>query len=786
MAIYDGFFDAVYDEATSEYDRTYDSGDFTNYFGELIGSGVCIYNNPDSMKVNFADGAAVVAPGYLFIQGYWLKNDSDYAVPLSGAGAYAIAAHLSLAGRRIDIEAREKADSYPEDTLVLAYVTVDSTGAAVVEDTRADRTVCGIIDSMGEMSQKVAWAIEYIDNEINAKLEQAEADIKAQSELLDAKISAVEAEVNKLQPPPIGTIKFSASQNVEEGWLHCDGSFVSEADYPELVAALGKLTPGVEDFKEVTGGAYSGMFSTSCLYKGWFWVFSLSANKLLGFSVADGTKKEITVTGTENLVTSTVNLINLSISEGHVFLVQNQGSVQAFILLEATEFTGDNETLAFSRLDITGLVTKIGENFVPEVVSGVYNFGSLSTPDNAQAFFMALGAGSEYIPSNYYKIMSCLVWKVGDFSTAKFLPSYTDISFGHSSNGYSVLEHGAPYVRTLHRFSRKMSNEMFFLRYAAITGSADNYSANSILPQSKPLGLFSTSSDKFEVNGAGYPYPDEGALVSPVAGNNLYINRVVLSNKTLSVRAGKISPNEPYSATPSDGDLPILLPSGARLFQDSLCFCQSQLLWVVFVGTGFAFSKDPLNVNKWGYLDTSKTLGNITQFGNAEYDNDTQTLCISGRDTTSRLRVGLLRFQDVFDYANDGAFLPNIASDGVPAYIKAKETDKPDVPDVIVDPVSVTITVQSAGTFDFNAYVVFNGESLIAGTYTRTLSESGTFSAGFRMKQDGGGSGIIMVELNGTVIAIESLSNAYAGDEVTASFKVSDFATNGITLLGKA
>ena len=75
MALYDGFFDAVLDEETGQYDREYDSAGFTEYFGEIIGSGVCVYQNPGSFKVRVENGAAVIAPGYLFIQGYWLRND---------------------------------------------------------------------------------------------------------------------------------------------------------------------------------------------------------------------------------------------------------------------------------------------------------------------------------------------------------------------------------------------------------------------------------------------------------------------------------------------------------------------------------------------------------------------------------------------------------------------------------------------------------------------------------------------------------------------------------------
>ena len=34
-----------------------------------------------------------------------------------------------------------------------------------------------------------------------------------------------------------------------------------------------------------------------------------------------------------------------------------------------------------------------------------------------------------------------------------------------------------------------------------------------------------------------------------------------------------------------------------------------------------------------------------------------------------------MKLPELYNYANDGAWLPMIASDGIPAYIKAKEED---------------------------------------------------------------------------------------------------------------
>lgn len=115
MALYGGFFDAVQDEKTGEYDQEYASGDFTGYFAQFIGSGVCVLDNPDSFKVRFEGGAAVVSVGYLFIQGYWLKNDADYTVEVSGTASQAIVAHLNTGKLMIEIEARSVAQAYSRD-----------------------------------------------------------------------------------------------------------------------------------------------------------------------------------------------------------------------------------------------------------------------------------------------------------------------------------------------------------------------------------------------------------------------------------------------------------------------------------------------------------------------------------------------------------------------------------------------------------------------------------------------------------------------------------------------
>ncbi len=116
----------------------------------------------------------------------------------------------------------------------------------------------------------------------------------------------------------------------------------------------------------------------------------------------------------------------------------------------------------------------------------------------------------------------------------------------------------------------------------------------------------------------------------------------------------------------------VALSPYASLFAGSLAYAASHGLYLIFVGTGVLFSHTPLNMDSWGYLDTTQYFGTITQWGCAEFDVDSNTLCLSGRDSYGEYVCGLLRFHARFDYSNDGAWLPYIASSGVPAWIKAK------------------------------------------------------------------------------------------------------------------
>lgn len=663
MAVYDGFFDAVADEETGEFDRSYSSGSFTDYFAHIIGSGVCIHNNQDSFKVRFEGGNAVVSPGYLFIQGYWLKNDADYTVPVTGDATLAIVAHLNMGSRMIEIEAVSVAQAYP-DSLVLGLVNPT---AGTAEDTRNNTDICGVIDTAGELSKKVEWAVNYIDNEVENRLNSIEIDIAEKSAENDAKIAAakteadnkisafneevsdqiasIQAEVDKISPPPIGSIKFSASQNIEPGWLRCDGSFISESQYPELVAALGKLTPSADRFHLISEGEIGPQISNGVLYGGRMWVYSFSEKKLYGVDVV-GTDavKEISITSEDSeflqfTAPTTSSPLALSIvpsaSGGNttkLFLAQNQET----LLIFSAEFNTNLDSLSLSK----PFSKKVSSSYtaVPYVSSNIV--------DGVENFYCAAqGKGSDSSQSIVY-----MRWTgTDDVEISKF---------PHESSSYKY----SSYYRTQRvSFSKKSGGDCVFVDSyfkQIVSSSAGVYEAGI---RSTPSGLFNRGfSDRSH---------DIGDIVSIPNALNVVGEKAVLFEITpsagLAISRTSISPPVRFSTGVS-------VPSFARCFVDGAAYLWGKAIYMIFVGTGIIFSRE-LTAGSFGYLDTTSVLGTITQFGYLDYSQDENTLYLLGQDTDNKVKVAKMELNTLFDYANDGAWLPTIASDGVPAYIKAKE-----------------------------------------------------------------------------------------------------------------
>lgn len=659
MAIYDGFFDAAINEETGEYDRAYSSGDFNQYFAQAIGSGVSICGNPDSCKVAFANGTAAVGVGYLFIQGYWLRIlDEAYAIPVSGTSRIAVVAHLNTAKRMIEIETRSVASVYI-DALCLAVVD-PATGE--VEDTRYNADVCGVISASSDLYDKVVYVQNYIDNEIDAKLDAAEAEIKAQEKKINAQIAVIQAQVDSISPPPVGSIKYSASKDIGSEWLRCDGSFINESDYPELVEALGKLTPSGDKFALISDGEIGTQISNGVLYGGRMWVYSYSAQKLYGVDVEGKSPlKTVNLTSEDEhfrdfLMPTNANPLALSIvphpfsTGARLFLSQVIGEGTWYSTDEAYSFL--DKFLMFSG-DFTGEESEISMS-VPfsTLKSKRYN-------NSSYRFFVRFGSA---ICVPY--VVSVTQSGVERYYCAAGNSRYegTSSDYGYVMLSWSDGETEADQIPS--------EGSSFDNQRIAIGGKSKKEAVGVYFPYS------STQQTSYEIRSL----PSHTfATVQRADTNNLKLRatrlplNIVGMNHLVFGFDQKSFPwvgiTEPAAQTVLTG---IRLPNAARVFVDAGAYLWGKDIYMIFVGTGIVFSRT-LQAGDWGYLDTTSVLGVITQFGYLDYSEDEGTLYIVGQDTANRVKIAKIVLNTLYDYANDGAWLPLLESDGVPAYIKAKE-----------------------------------------------------------------------------------------------------------------
>lgn len=756
MAVYDGFFDAVKDDDTGEYDRAYEAGDFTGYFANIIGSGVCVHGNEDSFKVRLENGKAVVSPGYLFIQGYWLKNDADYPIDLPGTGNYAIVAKLNLGQRMIGLEAQSVVQSYP-DSLVLAIVS-----PTAAEDTRYNTDICGIIDAAGELSTKVEWALNYIDTEIESKLQQVEQDIAAQELKLDAKIAEVQAVADSIIPPPVGSIKFSASQNVGDEWLKCDGSFISETQYPELVVALGKLIPSGDKFSLISSGEIGPQISNGVIYGGRMWVYSYSTKKLYGVDLA-GTAavKEIAVTSNDPsfngfIAPTPQKPIALSIvpsavgGSTKIFLCQvlesgsesGDAAMGLQIIFEAS-FSAEINTLtmesAITSISIDGTHRTNSSNSIPYVASIV--------EDGVEKWICAVGL----MPEFQHTFVSYLEW-----GNTKIAESKT-----YGGGGYVNSYYGAMQLSQRIGFSRRSNGEAVFF---AIHQNTSSGAFNGVSIVSAPKGLYSRSnySTTRETQAAGITVPGP---MNIVGANKLLFEFSLADMPSISTTELSLWKSSKTNLS---------LPSAARTFIDAAAYLWGKDIYMIFVGTGIIFSRT-LEDGSFGYLDTTSVLGTITQFGYLDYSQDEGTLYLLGQDTTNTVKVAKIVLNTLYDYANDGAWLPMIASDGVPAYIKAKETEGPSS--------TLKVTISYSGYSHISGYVVVtvNGEIMSSGTYTYDYPQgTGEITVGVKTLQTTITQSISL-KVNGTPMI--SLPVGTAADTTkTLTLNVANYMTGGMAL----
>lgn len=219
----------------------------------------------------------------------------------------------------------------------------------------------------------------------------------------------------------------------------------------------------------------------------------------------------------------------------------------------------------------------------------------------------------------------------------------------------------------------------------------------------------------------------------------------------------------------------LTLPSAARNFVDAGAYLWGKDVYMIFIGTGILFSRD-LTESSFGYLDTTSVLGTITQFGYLDYSEDEGILYLLGQDTNNNVKVAKIVLNTLYDYANDGAWLPMIASDGVPAYIKAKAADVP----VVGDTLTVTVEAPKYGNIDGYAVIELNGETLGPGTYQYNYpGGTGTFTASVRAINTTTQG--ITLRVNGATMATLPSKSA-EGTKKSTTLSVSPYMASGLTL----
>lgn len=758
MAVYDGFFDAVQNEDTGEYDRAYGAGDLTNYFANMIGSGVCIHDDPNSFKVRLEDGKAVVSPGYLFIRGYWCKNDSDLPIDLPGTSSYAVVAHLDLSKRMIELQVRSVSQAYP-DSLVLAIVSPSSS-----EDTRHNTDICGIIDTAGELSKKVEWAIGYIDTEIEDKLAAVEQDINAQAAKLDAKIAEVQAVADSIVPPPVGSIKFSASQNVGPEWLRCDGSFINEADYPELVAALGKLTPSGDKFQLISDGEIGPQITNGVVYAGRMWVYSYSTKKLYGVDLeGKGGVKEIAISSNGGLIDNF--LTPLTSAPLALSIVSTKSGKTKVFLAQILQ----NGSLHKDDLSLTGKIQILSADF--DVDASAIELGSLfsdvqlyNTVNTYYQAYIDKGTAIPYIASaavNGVDMFYCALSVVPSYNSMSYLEwndgDETPIAYGYNTNGAQSNQYYS-YQRAA--FTEKSYGEMVSI--ISYKGNETRTKIESAPSGMFKLGYFNTTvaPDNIQSNGPMNIVGSDRIIIEPSLSGCIVVETKIKSQRAVQFQG-------------------VSLPNNARVFVDAGAYLWGKDIFMIFVGTGIIFSRD-LTAGSFGYLDTTSVLGTITQFGYLDYSQDEGTLYLLGQDTTNKVKVAKIVLDTLYDYANDGAWLPMIASDGVPAYIKAKGDGEGDTP--VPDGDVLTVTVKGPAYHNIAGYaaIEFNGDVIGAGTYRyRFAGGTGTFNATIRVLQTT--TQAISLNVNGSYM-VTVPEGSTEGTKKSVTLNVAPYMASGVVL----
>ncbi len=465
---------------------------------------------------------------------------------------------------------------------------------------------------------------------------------------------------------PVGSIRYSAAPDMGEDWLKCDGSFVSEDDYPELVALLGTKQPTAQDLKTAYTADKAGAITNTCVFNGSIWAYLVDAQMLVCVP-ATGAAKTIPVTGAEAL--SGASPVYLSICGGSLYLTQIGGVQTKILLFELVSFSGSETSIKMTAVTtyVSNRVTQTANQYtIPYVV------------DVGGTKMMALLMNDSYV---YY-----ITWRAGEYSSsAATNQAYCNGASANMSKVYTSR------LAAKFGFSVKNQNEAIYgSRYLGVQ-DGNNYgvkfwfSIGSVAqalygaPESDPYYSYYTYANmetaiKNDARGKyiqkffGENYIPQ-MITLPAGANNEYLYNVDLVDRKVTLMHGRYN----GGTLPEWREINIKLPSRAVLFTDSVCYVAEQSMWFIFVGTGLLFGSK-LATSGWGYIDTMGLLGLIAKNGCITYLPGENALYLSGLNTAGLPVVCKLLFDGLMDFSGEGAWLPVMSKDGIPAYIKARST----------------------------------------------------------------------------------------------------------------
>lgn len=465
-------------------------------------------------------------------------------------------------------------------------------------------------------------------------------------------------------PPPVGTIKYSAGTDLGEEWLRCDGSFVSAADYPELVAVLGKNVPNGDKFKLLSSGEIPVQISNGVIYGGKLWVYSYSTRKLYGVDLkGEAPIQVVTLTSSspyfsDFVAPSTAKPLALSIvphvlgTGARLFLAQilNDGTDTSI----PEEFSWCDKFLIFGA-DFTGTEDSLAMEPPFSSIEKVSSAMGSKTYYYYPAFYAAKCV--PYVISKIVSGVETYYCAIGDRSYSYGSSSEGSLTWSEESTQADLIYSGVSEDTSVFKnqraaYSRKSKGEI--VTVTASSSSSRNYSIHSA-----PDGIFETPSRS---------YSSKSITARTIAGplNIAGEEKVIATFDKMNIPCASVLEAQIDNVIPA-----VTLPSAAKVFVDAGAYLWSKRVYLIFVGTGILFSSD-LTAAGFGYLDTTSVMGVISQYGFMAQSEDESELYLMGQDSMNQIQVAKMTLNRLFDYANDGVWLPMLVSDGVPAYIKAK------------------------------------------------------------------------------------------------------------------